>query len=303
MSTNSAKTDLGTASVGKLLLRLSLPAIAAQIVNVLYNVVDRMYIGHLPVIGADALTGVGVVFPMIMIIAAFAVLISMGGAPRAAIYMGKGDNRTAEKILGNCAVALVILSVILTAAALLLAPSALRLFGASENTFKYAYQYMTIYAAGTLFVQLALGLNPFITTQGFAKTSMLTVFVGAGLNIVLDPIFMFVFHMGVAGAAWATILSQAVSAAWVLRFLTGSKSIIKIRRPDLHLDAGIILPCLALGVAPFIMQSSESVIAVSFNASLLKYGGDLAVGAMTILSSVMQFSMLPIMGLTRAASQ
>lgn len=294
-------TELGTKSIGKLLFSMAFPAITAQVINVLYNMVDRMYIGHIPEIGAKALTGVGVTLPVIMLISAFAALVSMGGAPRASIMMGKEDKNTAEKILGNCTTALILIAIILTTIVLIFGEEMLMLFGASENTIGYALDYMNIYAIGTIFVQLALGLNAFITAQGFAKISMLTVIIGAILNIILDPIFIFGFKMGVKGAALATILSQAVSAAWVIKFLIGNKTLLKIRRKYLNIDIKVFLPCVALGLSPFIMQSTESILAITFNSSLQKYGGDLAVGAMTILSSVMQFSMLPLLGLTQGA--
>lgn len=288
---------LGTDSIAKLLLKLSLPAILAQIINLLYNLVDRVYIGHMPGDGALALTGVGICMPIIMIVSAFAALISNGGAPRASMAMGEGNNDNAEKILGNSFIVQIIISVALTIVLLLFNRPMLMAFGASENTISYASSYMTIYAMGTIFVQLTLGMNAFITAQGFAKTGMLSVLIGAVCNIILDPIFIYGFHMGVKGAATATIISQAVSTGWVLAFLTGKKTILHIKKEYFRLDAQIVLPGLALGLAPFIMQASESVITVCFNASLLKYGGDLAVGAMTILTSVMQFIMLPMQGL------
>ena len=295
------EADLGNQSVGRLLFRLALPAITAQLINVLYNIVDRMYIGHIPVTGTDALTGVGVTMPAIMAISAFAALVSMGGAPRASIMMGRGDNGQAERVLGNCTTMLVIMASVLTAVFLIFGRQILMVFGASGNTIGYAWDYMQIYAVGTVFVQLALGLNAFISAQGYAKTSMFTVLIGAVCNIILDPIFIFAFDMGVRGAALATIISQAVSSIWGLKFLTSKKSLLRIRRENLRLCAGIILPCLALGVSPFIMQFTESVLFVCFNSSLLKYGGDIAVGSMTILASVMQFSMLPLQGLTQGA--
>ena len=299
---NKQQNELGTKSIKKLLFSMAVPAITAQIINLLYNLVDRMYIGHIPDVGATALTGVGVTMPIIMVISAFAALVSMGGAPRSSIMMGKGDKDTAEKILGNCTTALVLISIILTAVVLIFGENMLMAFGASKNTVNYALDYLKIYAYGTLFVQLALGLNAFITAQGFAKTSMFTVLVGAILNIILDPIFIFGFHMGVKGAALATIISQGVSALWVIKFLTGDKTFLKIKKKYLRIDFKVLLPCIALGLAPFIMQSTESILTVSFNTSLLKYGGDLSVGAMTILSSVMQFSMLPLIGLTQGAT-
>ena len=295
----SQEVDLGKEPVGHLLFILAVPAITSQVVNALYNMVDRMYIGHIPEVGSAALTGVGVCFPIIMIISAFAYLFGMGGAPRASIFMGKKDNDTAEKILGNCTTSLMIIAVLLTVLVLIFQEPLLYLFGASENTIGYAMDYMTIYAIGTIFVQLTLGLNAFISAQGFSKISMLTVVIGAVTNIVLDPIFIFGLNMGVQGAAVATVMSQALSAIWAFWFLSGKNTILKLKRENLKIDFHILLPCIALGVAPFAMQATESVLVLCFNSSLLKYGGDLAVGAMTILSSVMQFAMLPLQGLTQ----
>lgn len=295
------KDFLGKEPVGKLLMRLALPTIAAQIINVLYNIVDRIYIGHIPEVGALALTGVGVCLPLIMIVSAFAALVGSGGSPRASIFMGRGDNDMAEKILGNCFALQVIISVVLTFILLAFNRGMLLSFGASEKTIEYAVNYMNIYAAGTIFVQLTLGMNAFITTQGFAKTGMLSVLIGAVINIILDPIFIFGFNMGVRGAALATVLSQAASCIWVLSFLFGKKTILKIKKCNIRLQKNIIIPCVGLGLSVFIMQASESVISVCFNSSLLKYGGDIAVGAMTILTSVMQFAMLPLQGLGQGA--
>ena len=295
------KTFLGTEPVGKLLARLALPTVAAQLINMLYNIVDRIYIGHIPGEGALALTGVGVCMPIILIVSAFASLVGYGGSPRASIFMGKNDTETAEKILGNSFSLLTILSICLTAVLLLWNEPLLLTFGASENTIGYATSYMNIYALGTIFVQLTLGMNSFITAQGFAKTGMLSVLIGAVLNIILDPILIFGAGMGVKGAALATIISQCASCIWVLSFLFGKKTILKIRKNYLKLEPSVILPCVALGLATFIMQASESIISVCFNSSLLTYGGDIAVGAMTILSSVMQFAMLPLQGLGQGA--
>lgn len=295
----SQEVDLGREPVGHLLFILAVPAITSQVVNALYNMVDRMYIGHIPEVGSAALTGVGVCFPIIMIISAFAYLFGMGGAPRASIFMGKKDNDTAEKILGNCTTSLMIIAVLLTVLVLIFQEPLLYLFGASENTIGYAMDYMIIYAIGTIFVQLTLGLNAFISAQGFSKISMLTVVIGAVTNIVLDPIFIFGLNMGVQGAAVATVMSQALSAIWAFWFLSGKNTILKLKRENLKINFHILLPCIALGVAPFAMQATESVLVLCFNSSLLKYGGDLAVGAMTILSSVMQFAMLPLQGLTQ----
>ena len=295
------KSFLGTEPIGKLLMKLALPTVAAQLINMLYNIVDRIYIGHIPGDGALALTGVGVCMPIIMIVSAFAALVGNGGAPRATIYMGKKDNDTAERILGNCFTAQIIISAVLTMVLLIWNRDLLLAFGASENTIDYAVAYMNIYAFGTVFVQITLGMNLFITAQGFAKTGMLSVLLGAVTNIILDPVFIFGFHMGVRGAALATILSQALSCIWVLCFLFGKKTILKLKKRYMTVKKEILFPCLALGSSVFIMQSSESVISVCFNSSLLKYGGDLAVGAMTILTSVMQFAMLPLQGLGQGA--
>ncbi|HJD20869.1 MAG TPA: MATE family efflux transporter [Candidatus Gemmiger faecigallinarum] len=293
--------DLGSGSVGRLLFKLAVPAIVAQVINVLYNMVDRMYIGHLPEIGETALTGVGVCFPLITAISAFAALVSMGGAPRASIFLGRGDKETAEKILGNCATALVVVGVALTAVFFAFGYQLLGLFGASEDTIGYAWQYFSIYLVGTIFVQASLGLNAFINAQGYTMVGMLTVVIGAVLNIILDPILMFGFDMGVAGAALATIISQAISAAFTVWFLCSKRSYLRLKASNLRLVGKILWPSIALGLSPFVMQLTESVISICFNTQLQIYGGDIAVGAMTILSSVMQFAMLPLQGLTQGA--
>ena len=298
---NTDKDFLRTEPLGKLLLKLALPTVAAQLINMLYNIVDRIYIGHIPDIGADALTGVGVCMPLIMIVSAFAALVGYGGAPRVSIFMGKKDKASAERTLGNCFVLQIVISAILTVVLLLWNREFLMAFGASENTIEYGVNYMNIYALGTIFVEITLGMNAFITAQGFAKTGMLSVLIGAVANIILDPIFIFGFHMDVRGAALATIISQALSCIWVVSFLCGKRTFLRIRRKYLGLTPDIILPCVSLGVATFIMQASESVISVCFNSSLQKYGGDIAVGAMTILTSVMQFAMLPLQGLGQGA--
>lgn len=295
------KEFLGTERIGKLLFKLALPSVVAQLVNLLYNMVDRVYIGHMENVGSLALTGVGVCMPVILLVSAFAALVGMGGAPQVSIYMGKKDYKTAEKIMGNCFVFLIFISIVLTGFLYIFGEDLLLIFGASENTIGYAIDYMNIYIIGTIFVQMALGMNMFITCQGFTKISMLSVVIGAVLNIILDPILIFNFNMGVKGAALATIISQAVSAVWVVSFLAGKKSGIRLKKENFKVDFRILLPCLALGVSPFIMQTTESVINICFNSSLLKYGGDVAVGAMTVLSTVMQFSMLPLQGLTQGA--
>ncbi|MCI5511563.1 MAG: MATE family efflux transporter [Eubacterium sp.] len=295
------EANLGQDPIGGLLFKLAMPAILAQLINVLYNMVDRMYIGHIPNVGPSALTGVGVTMPAIMCISAFAALVSMGGAPRASIMMGKGKHEEAEKILGNCTAMLCLVAVILTTLFLIFGKDILLIFGASENTIEYAWAYMQIYSCGTIFVQLALGLNAFINAQGFAKSGMLTVVIGAICNIILDPIFIFLLNMGVRGAALATIISQGVSCVWILKFLMGNKSTLRLQTRYMRIQPKVVIPCVALGVSPFIMQFTESILNVCFNTSLLKYGGDTAVGAMTILGSVMQFTMLPLQGLSQGA--
>ena len=295
------ENELGYAPIKGLFLKLALPAVVAQIVNVLYNVVDRIYISRIPEVGDLALTGVGVCMPLIMLISAFTSLSSMGGAPKSSILLGKGDQQQAEKVLGNCAMLLILMAIGLTTFFLVFSESMLLAFGASENTIGFALEYMYIYAMGTIFVQLALGLNSFISAQGFAKISMITTLIGAIINIILDPIFIFVLDLGVQGAALATVCAQAVSAIWVLKFLTGKKTNLRLQRKTMKLEKKVILPCILLGMSPFIMQSTESVLNICFNSSLLKYGGDTAVGAMTILGSIMQFSMLPLIGLAQGA--
>lgn len=293
----SDTTNLGEGSIPSLLAKLAIPAVVAQVVNLLYNIVDRIYIGHIPEIGASALTGVGLFTPILMLINAFAMLAGSGGAPRAAIYMGKKDNNTAEKIVGNCFSFLMICAVFLTAVFYITAPKLLVLFGASSVTLSYAVSYARIYVLGSVFVLIVLGMNLFITTQGFAKISMLTTVIGAVINIILDPVFIFVLGMGVSGAALATVISQAVGAVWILRFLTGDKTILKLKMSNLRLKADIIGPCLALGISSFVMMSTESILSISFTSSLSKFGGDVAVGAMTIITSTSQLILMPVQGI------
>ncbi len=293
MAAQGTKQDMGSGSIPKLMLNLAIPAVVAQLINMLYNIVDRIYIGHIPDAGASALTGVGLFLPILMMINAFAMLAGSGGAPRAAIAMGKKDLESARKILGNCFSLLMIFSVMLTVLFYLFAPQLLRLFGASDVTLPYA----RIYILGIVFVMIVMGLNPFITTQGFAKFSMLTTVVGAVCNIILDPILIFGLGMGVRGAAIATVISQAVSAVWVLCFLRGSRTILKLSLRDMKLEAPVILPCLALGISTFVMLSTESILNISFNSSLSRFGGDVAVGAMTIISSCSQLITLPLQGI------
>lgn len=295
------KEFLGKEPIGRLLVKLAIPTVLAQLVNMLYNIVDRIYIGHIPDVGSFALTGVGVCMPVIMIVSAFAALVCFGGAPRSSIYLGENKKEEAERVLGNCFIMQIIISVIITVILLIWNEDLLMAFGGSENTIDYSTSYMNIYALGTIFVQLTLGMNAFISAQGFTKISMISILIGAISNIILDPIFIYLFDFGVKGAALATIISQAVSCFFVLRFLIGNKAILKIKKEHLKLNIKVIYPCILLGLAPFIMQSSESIISICFNSSLQKYGGDIAVGAMTILTSVMQFAMLPLQGLAQGA--
>ena len=292
---------LGTEKISKLFVRLAIPAVLAQIINLLYNIVDRIYIGHIDTVGSDALTGVGVCLPLIMFISAFSSLCGMGGAPKAAIKMGEKKIEDANKILGNCFTLALVLAVILTFVFSFWGTDLLLVFGASENTITYASKYMSIYCLGTVFVMITMGLSSFITTQGHSKISMIYTIIGAVLNIILDPIFIFSLNLGVAGAALATIISQAITAFLIIRFLLCKKSTLKISLKSMKLELNVILPCVALGLAPFIMMSTESVLSICFNTSLLKYGGDIAVGSMTILTSLMSFAMMPLQGFTQGA--
>lgn len=297
MNSKSNTQAMETEKIPRLLAQLAIPAVVAQIINLLYNIVDRIYIGHISGVGAAALTGVGLFTPILMLINAFAMLAGSGGAPRAAISMGKKDNKTAEQILGNCFALLVLMAITLTVIFFILAPKLLTLFGASAKTLPYAVAYARIYILGSIFVLIVLGMNPFITTQGFAKISMLTTIIGAVINIILDPIFIFVFNLGVRGAAIATVLSQAVGAIWILRFLSGEKTILHLKKENFRLQKDIILPCLALGISTFVMLSTESILSISFTSSLSRYGGDIAVGAMTIITSISQLATLPLQGI------
>lgn len=297
MSEQRKKQDMGFGSIPKLMLQLAVPAVVAQLINMLYNIVDRIYIGHIPKAGTSALTGVGLFLPILMMINAFAMLAGSGGAPRAAIAMGKKDREGAQKILGNCFCVLLIFSALLTVFFFLYAPQLLRLFGASDVTMPYALPYARIYILGTVFVMIVMGLNPFITTQGFAKISMITTVTGALCNIILDPVLIFLFGMGVQGAALATVISQAVSAVWVLCFLRGGKTLLCLTLADMRIKPQVILPCLGLGVSTFVMLSTESILNISFNSSLYRFGGDIAVGAMTIISSCNQLISLPLQGI------
>lgn len=288
---------LGTAPLGRLMLSLALPTVLAQLINVLYNVVDRIYIGHMQGDGNPALTGVGVTLPIITLIAAFSAFAGAGGAPLAAIELGKKDERKASLIMGNSAWLLVFFSIVLTIGFLIFKVPILHAFGASSKTIAYANEYITIYLLGTIFVQFALGLNAFISGQGAAKAAMLSVLIGAVINIVLDPIFIFALHLGVRGAALATVISQFVSAVWVVSFLKSKRSVLhlKLVRPD----KSLILKIAALGIAPFVMQSTESLVTITFNTGLQRYGGDLYVGSMSILMSIMQLIVIPVNGITQ----
>lgn len=297
MNSKSNSQAMETEKIPRLLAQLAIPAVVAQIINLLYNIVDRIYIGHISGVGAAALTGVGLFTPILMLINAFAMLAGSGGAPRAAISMGKKDNKTAEKILGNCFAILILMAVILTVVFFTFAPQLLTLFGASEKTLPYGVAYARIYILGSIFVLIVMGMNPFITTQGFAKISMMTTIIGAVINIILDPIFIFALGMGVKGAALATVLSQTVGAVWILRFLTGKKTILRLKRSNMHLDPKVFGPCLALGISTFVMLSTESLLSISFTSSLSRFGGDVAVGAMTIITSISQLVTLPLQGI------
>ena len=287
-----AKQDMGSGSVKKLMLQLMIPAVVAQVVNLLYNIVDRIYIGHIAGIGAAALTGVGLFTPILMLLNAFAMLVGAGGAPRTAIALGQGDKEQAEKIISNSFTMLLLFSVVLTVVFYAGAPTLLRLFGASDATLPYALSYSRIYILGSVFVLLVLGMNPFITTQGFAKTSMLTTVIGAVINIILDPILIFGLGLGVRGAAIAT-----VRAVWILHFLTGKKTILRLRKDYMRPEKKVILPVMALGISTFVMMSTESLLSISFSSSLARYGGDVAVGAMTVITSASQLCTLPIQGI------
>lgn len=288
---------LGTAPLGRLMLSLALPTVLAQLINVLYNIVDRIYIGHMQGDGNLALTGVGVTFPIITLIAAFSAFAGAGGAPLAAIELGKKDERKASLIMGNSAWMLVLFSIVLTIGFLIFKVPILHAFGASSKTITYANDYITIYLLGTIFVQLALGLNAFISGQGAAKAAMLSVLIGAVINIVLDPIFIFALHLGVRGAAFATVISQFVSAVWVVSFLKSKRSVLRLKfvRPD----KSLFIRIAALGIAPFIMQSTESLVTITFNTGLQRYGGDIYVGSMSILMSIMQLIVIPVNGITQ----
>lgn len=295
------ENDLGKDSVGTLLFRLAVPAIAAQLVNALYNIVDRMYIGHIPDVGSLSLTGLGICYPILLVISALSVLSSSGGGSRASVRMGEGQVEEANKILGGCVAMLLTFSVVTTLSFQIFKEPLLFLFGASENTIGYATDYLGIYLWGTVFVMGTLGLNNFISIQGFSTISMLSTILGAVVNIILDPIFIFALDMGVRGAALATVLAQMCSAIWIFRFLRGKRTKLTIQRRYIRLDSTVLIPVVSLGVSPFIMQATNSLVNITLNASLSQYGGDLAVGAMTICSSVMQVFHMPVQGFSQGA--
>ncbi|MGN0204741.1 MAG: MATE family efflux transporter [Coprococcus sp.] len=301
LKNTDVSNELATAPIGRLLLKLAVPTVIAQLVNLLYNVVDRIYIGHMPGTGSTALTGVGLCFPVIYLISAFTMLIAQGGAPKAAISMGGGDDEKAQRILNNCFICLIFEAIVLTAAFWIFGEKLLWIFGCSDQTIVYALPYMRIYSSGSIFVMLALGMNLFITTQGFTRFSMASVLIGAIINIILDPIFIYGFGMGVKGAALATIISQGCSCIWILLFLTGKKTKLRLNPRYMRPEPSIIISALGLGLAPFIMQSTEALLNIAFNSSLQKYGGDIAVGAMTIASTVQQMVWIPAQGIGQGA--
>ncbi len=288
---------MGTKSIKSLMVQLAVPAVVGQLINLLYNIVDRIYIGHIPEIGGAALTGVGLFAPIVTLITAFAVMVGSGGAPRAAISMGQGSKDRAEQILGNSFTLLMVFAVILTPVFYFSSPALLRFFGASDSTLPYAVSYGRIYILGLVFVLTVMGMNPFITTQGFSKISMLTIVIGAIINIILDPILIFGFNLGVKGAAIATVISQAVSAVWTLRFLSGRKTILRLKRCNFQLVKSIIIPCIMLGISTFVMVSTESLLFISFTSSLSRYADDAAVGAMTVINSISQLVIMPLTGI------
>ena len=287
--------------IGKAFVRLAAPAIAAQLINITYNIVDKMYIGHIPGAGSDALAGVGVTAPVIFAISTFAALVSMGGAPKASIYMGEGNTEAAEKVMGSCTWLLIVLSILLTAVMLIFGEPICRVFGASDATIPYSVQFLNVYCLGTLFTQLTLGLNAFISAQGKTLFSMVSVAIGAVLNIVFDGLFVLVFSMGVTGSALGTVVSQGISAVVVVAFLSSSKTKLRLRRENVKFDKKILLPCVLLGTSPALMQLTENLVAISFNTSLQHHGGDMAVASMSILTTIMQFTMLLLPALYQGA--
>ena len=291
-------TKLGTEKIGSLLLKLAIPAIIAQVVNLLYNIIDRIYIGRMED-GEMAIAGVGVTFPIIILICSFSALFGMGGAPRCSMKLGAKDREGAEEVMTASFTMLVVVAVLITIFFSVFAEPILFLFGASDVTITYATDYLGIYLCGTIFSLISIGMNPFINTQGFARTSMATILIGAIINIILDPIFIFTLDMGVKGAAYATVISQAISAVWVIIFLRFKDDALKLRSRFLLPKWSVVWSIISLGIAPFIMQSTESLVLISLNTQLLKYGGDLAVGAMTILTSLLQVATMPLQGIAQ----
>ena len=292
---------LKTMPVGPLFLKMAVPAVLSQLINILYNLVDKMFIGHMKTGGAEALAGLGVTTPVILFLSAFAALVSMGGAPKTAIALGKNEKDIAERIMGSCMALLLVISAILTVGMLIWGKEILLVFGASEETIGYAVDYMRIYCLGTVFIQLSLGMNTFITTQGFAKISMMNVTIGAVINVILDPIMIYGYNLGIKGAAIATVISQAVAGILIVKFLTSEKSEIKLKKSYIRIDWKLLLPCILLGTSPALMQITENMVAISFNTVLQRYGGDMAVASMSILNSIMQFVMLLLPGLVQGA--
>ena len=299
MAGNQQSEKLGKEPLRKLFFTMAIPSVLAQLINVLYNIVDRIYIGHIKDIGSLALTGVGVTFPIIMVVSAFSAFAGQGGAPLASILLGAKDQEKAEKVLGSSTALLLVFSISLTLILQILKTPLLYAFGASDNVIGFAQDYIGLYLWGTIFVMLSLGLNTFISGQGNAKTAMFSVLIGAVTNIILDPIFIFVMNMGVKGAALATIISQAFSAIWVVNFLISKKSSLKIKRENLKLDMKFVKKIGSLGCSPFIMQSTESLVLLTLNSGLQKYGGDLYVGSMSILISVLQLIFVPVSGIAQ----
>lgn len=295
----ASKYDLGNDKISALMVKMAIPSIVAQVINILYNMVDRIYIGHIKGIGADALTGVGIAFPIVVFISAFSAFVGAGGAPLSAIFQGKGDKDRAEKILGNGVSMLIFFSAVLMLIFYIFKKPLLYAFGASENTFGYASDYISIYLIGTIFVELSLGLNTYIIAQGESVTGMLSVLIGAISNIVLDPIFIFVFNLGVKGAAIATIISQFLSAVWVVGFLLSRRAVLRIKPKNLSPDLKIMGSIASLGISPFVMRSTESFVSIVLNSGMQRYGGDIYVGSITIMQSVMQFFSAPIGGFTQ----
>lgn len=296
------QTDFSRGSVYRNIMEVAAPMILAQLLNLLYNIVDRIYIGRIPKVGTTALTGVGICFPIISLVSAFTYLYGNGGAPLCAMERGRGNEEEAEKLMGNSFFLLLVTGVVLLILGELFYRPVLYLFGASDATFVYAREYIRLYLLGTVFVMVSVGMNPFINSQGFGNMGMVSVLIGAALNILLDPLFIFGFQMGVKGAALATILSQLCSAVWVMWFLTSKKAVLKLKISCMRLEAARVKRILGLGVSGFIMSFTNSLVQVVCNATLQTYGGDIYVGVMTVLNSVREICTLPVQGFTNGAS-